>query len=123
MTKKYEIASLFVLALLAGCAVPMQAVVENCDATNRAYPEISNCIKNTYIAKGGNVNSIAVKSFFASLNVIDDEYKTHQISDDQAKVKMYQAYSKTIQVELDREQSSQPVVCMPMPFNRMVICQ
>ena len=113
----------FVVLSTTGCSTSMQSIIEGCDSSLRRYTEVSSCIKNTYSEKSNKSHSISVNAFFAGLAVIDDEYRSHQISDDQAKVKMYQDYSKTIQLELDRRQASKPVVCMQMPFNRTVICQ
>lgn len=115
--------TVILIVTLAACTTPMPTIVKSCDSPGSLFPQVANCIESTYAQKGAKSQSIAVRSFFSELAVIGDQYSKQVISNDQARADLYRAYANTIQQEIDREQQNQPVVCMPMGFNRTVICQ
>jgi hypothetical protein len=112
--------SIFFITLFAivvgGCTLPMTKVIETCNNPNAPFPEVSQCIQQTYAKKGNHPNATSVKSFYAELAVITEDYQSKKITDAQARANLYRAYSNT--VDADNRSTR---VCMPI--GGMIVCQ
>jgi hypothetical protein len=104
------------ISTLAGCTLPMTKVIETCNNANAPFPEVSQCIQQTYAKNGNHPNATSVKSFYAELAVITEDYQSKKITDAQARAKLYRAYSNT--VDADNRSTR---VCMPI--GGMIVCQ
>ena len=111
--KKLTLLAVFVLA---GCTLPMTKVIDACNDPSAPFPAVSQCIQQTYAKKGNTPNANVVKAFYAELAVITEDYQAKKITDAQARVNLYRAYTNTI--DADNKSSR---VCMPI--GGMIYCQ
>jgi hypothetical protein len=111
---------LIAISFLSACAVtlPMEKVIDTCNGQDVPYPQVSQCIKDTYSKKGNTPNANSVKAFYAELAVIDEDYQAKKISGAQAKAGLYRAYADTVGAD---NKSNRGRVCMPI--NGMIFCQ
>jgi hypothetical protein len=98
MKNKLLILSATVLLLGSGCAFkPMVSeVMTACSSTNPPFPALVTCIKDTYNTQGRAPNHPDVKSFYAQIDVIVEEYNAKKLTDAQAKAQLYKTYDATV---------------------------
>ena len=96
----------------------MAKVIDTCNGQDTPYPQVSQCIKDTYSKKGNTPNASSVKAFYAELAVIDEDYQAKKISGTQAKANLYRAFNDTVEAA---DRANRGRVCMPI--NGMIFCQ
>ena len=89
---------IFVFLSLASCGIMeprMSSVMESCD-TRSDFAQYVNCIKNEYKR---DPNAQSVRSLYAQLDAIKEDYESGLLSDAKAKAAAYIAYDQTVGAE------------------------
>ena len=111
--------------LLASCGgmteKKMSEVMQDCD-TGQKFSTFINCIKTSYKR---NPNSETVRSFYAQVDAVVEDYKAGKLSEAKAKAKAYELYDATVGAgnrakRLRAASGSTVVVNNPTPIYRPV---